>query len=334
MRLESARDLKEEVRSRVLEPLAERFVASRSLAIAARETPASSQRHRFCSIGIAPGPKEHVKLAIRVQRRALMDSDEIDRIRRMARGEVDLRYVGRIEKRAVPWYRKRQRPLRIGCSVGHYAITVGTLGCFVRTASGARPLMLSNAHVLANENLGQRGDPILQPGDYDRGRQPKDVVGKLRRSVRLKLRDINYVDAAIAEINEAIGVESSSIRQLGRMSGLVLPIDTDGIRVAKLGRTTGLTFGRVSAFELDNVVVQYDMGNLTFDNQIEIESTGRGSFSDGGDSGSLIVSRDGFDAVGLLFAGSDQGGAGNRGLTYVNVFSNVLKELKVKLLPG
>ncbi len=194
--------------------------------------------------------------------------------------------------------------------------------------------MLSNAHVLANENLGQRGDPILQPGDYDRGRQPKDVVGKLRRSVRLKLRDINYVDAAIAEINEAIGVESSSIRQLGRMSGLVLPIDTDGIRVAKLGRTTGLTFGRVSAFELDNVVVQYDMGNLTFDNQIEIESTGRGSFSDGGDSGSLIVSRDGFDAVGLLFAGSDQGGAGNRGLTYVNVFSNVLKELKVKLLPG
>jgi hypothetical protein len=37
-------------------------------------------------------------------------------------------------------------------------------------------------------------------------------------------------------------------------------------------RTTELTRGRATAFELDNVVVGYDLGNFRFDNQIEIES--------------------------------------------------------------
>lgn len=60
----------------------------------------------------------------------------------------------------------------------------------------------------------------------------------------------------------------------------------------------------MTAFELDNVVVDYDLGNLRFDNQVEIEGTGSGPFSDGGDSGSLIVSAD-KRGVALLFAGGD-----------------------------
>ena len=44
--------------------------------------------------------------------------------------------------------------------------------------------------------------------------------------------------------------------------------------MSKVGRTTGKTLGRVTAFELDNVVVGYDIGNLRFDNQIEIEGAG------------------------------------------------------------
>jgi hypothetical protein len=101
--------------------------------------------------------------------------------------------------------------------------------------------------------------------------------------------------------------------------------------VAKLGRTTGLTRGRVTAFELDNVVVGYDLGNLRFDDQIEIEGAGTDPFSDGGDSGSLIVDSD-LRGVALLFAGGDQGGTNGRGLTYANPLQDVLDHLAVDLL--
>jgi hypothetical protein len=104
----------------------------------------------------------------------------------------------------------------------------------------------------------------------------------------------------------------------------------EGRKVSKIGRTTGLTHGRVTAFELDNVVVEYDNGDCRFDSQIEIEGEGDGSFSDGGDSGSLIVGED-LRAIALLFAGSDQGGSNGKGLTYANPIHNVLNALKADL---
>ncbi len=80
------------------------------------------------------------------------------------------------------------------------------------------------------------------------------------------------------------------------------------------------------------MVVNYDIGNLRFDGQIEIEGTGQKPFSDGGDSGSLIVNA-GMQAIALLFAGSDLGGRNNRGLTFANPIHRVLKDLKASLLP-
>lgn len=97
-----------------------------------------------------------------------------------------------------------------------------------------------------------------------------------------------------------------------------------------MGRTTGTTQGKVTAFEIDNVIVGYDMGNLRFDNQIEIESASDEAFSDGGDSGSLIVDGDNL-GVALLFTGGDQGGSNGRGLTYANPLRTVLDALKVDL---
>jgi hypothetical protein len=108
------------------------------------------------------------------------------------------------------------------------------------------------------------------------------------------------------------------------------PFVGKGDRVAKLGRTTGVTYGRVTAFELDNVVIRYDIGNLRFDNQIEIEGAGSLPFSDGGDSGSLIVTTD-KRGVALLFAGGDQGGANGQGLTYASPLHDVLDALDVDL---
>ena len=138
------------------------------------------------------------------------------------------------------------------------------------------------------------------------------------------------MDGAVASIDGGIEFDHRTLTGLGKLAGLGDPILADNDAVAKLGRTTGLTKGRVTAFELDNVVIQYDAGALKFDSQIEIESTEADPFSQGGDSGSLIVDAE-RRAVAILFAGSDQGGSNGHGLTYATPIHSVLDALKVNL---
>jgi hypothetical protein len=116
-----------------------------------------------------------------------------------------------------------------------------------------------------------------------------------------------------------------------RLSGVAPKEPDKGATVYKVGRTTGATVGRISAFSLDYVVVNYDVGNIRFDDRVEIESAGGQMFSDGGDSGSLIVDQD-YAAVGLLFAGSELGGSNNLGLTYTNPIHRVLRDLRATLV--
>lgn len=331
MDLESARALKVQVRTTLLAPLTTRATAARAVSLAAQPVPTTPAQHRTIAIGIAPHGTRDCRLAVRVQRRALEQCPELSRILALARGEVDVRYVGRVVKRALPWHRQRNRPLRIGGSIGHYRITAGTLGGFVRSRGGSETLILSNNHVLANEDRGRRGDPVLQPGVYDRGRNPRDVVGELVRAIKLKRRGANRLDCAVASVRDRIRYDAGVLRGLGRLRGTGQPVPRDELSVAKVGRTTGVTRGRVTAFEVDNLVIGYDVGNLRFDDQIEIEGAGEGPFSDGGDSGSLVVDGDLY-AVGLLFAGSDQGGRNGQGLTYVNPIGPVLDALKTELL--
>jgi hypothetical protein len=88
----------------------------------------------------------------------------------------------------------------------------------------------------------------------------------------------------------------------------------------------------VTAFELDNVIVGFpQLGNLRFDQQIEIEGEGEEAFAAGGDSGSLIVAGD-QRAVALLFAASDTGGNNGKGLTYANPIRALLDALGVDLV--
>ena len=99
---------------------------------------------------------------------------------------------------------------------------------------------------------------------------------------------------------------SDSILEIGTVSPTTLDA-TVGLAVRKSGRTTGLTQGEVSAVDV-TVDVQYtkecNKGRQTarFVGQIRITP---GSFSDGGDSGSLVVEDIDNDPrpVGLLFAG-------------------------------
>ncbi|MBE7158469.1 MAG: hypothetical protein INR62_08570, partial [Rhodospirillales bacterium] len=216
-------------------------------------------------------------------------------------------------------------------SVGHYLVTAGTLGGFVRLRKDQSVHILSNNHVLANENNAKTGDPILQPGTYDGGKKPKDLVAKLSAYVRIKKKGINMVDAALAALEDRIAYHPAEFTGLGTLLGLRTDLVDEGEEVSKIGRTTGLTRGRVTAFELDDVNVGFDAGVGRFDGQLEIEGIGNAPFSDSGDSGSLILDRNCL-AVGLLFAGSDQGGANGQGLTFANPMPTVLDALGADLL--
>jgi hypothetical protein len=321
MELESARALKHEARLQV-RALWEQDTTRRALGVHAQAIGRAS-RPRTIAVGVAPGNANDYKLAVRVQNPLLMDSPEVQSLRDMAKGEADIRFIGAVRKAQAPVLQGRLRPLRIGCSVGHVRITAGTLGAFVQDANQTT-MMLSNNHVLANENNASSGDHILQPGHFDGGNDPADAVASLTTFKAIDFQNPNLVDCAAATIMPGIQFDPGSLDELGQLAGVRTDPLVQNEAVAKLGRTTGLTRGVITAVELDNVTVGYDAGDAIFDNQIEILTPDGTAFSQGGDSGSLIVDSNQL-AVGLLFAGNDSG------ITFANPIDEVFKALSVRL---
>jgi len=295
------------------------------------------------AIGLAPQPDGSYALAVRY-RLGLPSVRSITRKLVAEVGQdVDVRRTGRISTLAVEDPTKvrprppvvtaqalgetsRTRPLRPGISIAHVDVTAGTLGAFVHKDGVVHAL--SNYHVLAGSPSAKVGDAILQPGPADGGRASKDKVGTLAAWEELRPGRDATVDCAIALLDEQ---EVDLDYPVGRITTTAVALG--GEEVAKIGRTTSVTRGRVTAIELDNVVVGYgeELGEISFDNQIEVESTGTGPFSRGGDSGSLVYRADGV-ALGLLFAGSESGGENGTGLTYINPIDAVLDALGVTLV--
>jgi len=332
MRLDSVRDLKNTLPMHLERTFASReaCLSTSSTAVAAAASRARAAPSYF--LGITASGQKSYRLAVRLQDHALEKSDLVAEIRTRAKNEVDVRYVGKIRARAA-WYRSRQRPLLIGSSVGFLSpdfVMAGTLGCFVRKGSSQALYILSNNHVLADENRYAKRKPIVQPGALDACDPSGDHVAKLSAYVKLVPGETNLVDCAIAKLDAGIEANPSLIKGIGTLAGVREGALDIGDVVHKAGRTTGVRHGRVTAFELDGLVVEYDTGLISFDDQIEIEGSGNRSFSDSGDSGSLIVDAD-FKAAALLFAGGDHGGSNDKGLTYGNPFQVVLSKLNVKL---
>ena len=193
-------------------------------------------------------------------------------------------------------------------------------------------MIVSNNHVLADEDSAEAGDEILQPGTSDGGVRGKDAVATLLRWQPLR-RSGNRADAAVATIIEGIAFEVSELPGLGRLNGVrAAPLDP-GDMVSKIGRTTGVTRGVVTAIELDALDVAFDGRDCAFDGQVEIGSIGRVPFSAAGDSGALILDAE-LCASGLLFAGSQEGGPDGCGVTYANGIGAVMDLLGIDLALG
>ena len=185
-------------------------------------------------------------------------------------------------------------------------------------------MVLSNNHVLANENNAKPGDAIIQPGAADGGKRPRDRIGSLTRFVRLRPSG-NLVDAACAELAEGMEYHYNWLESLGEINGIRSDPLFEGETVYKVGRTTGVTEGTVGATELDGLRVGFDQGEISFDNQIQIKAVGDKPFSQGGDSGSLIVDAN-LQAVALLFAGNGVDS------TFASPIATVLDKLKIDLM--
>ena len=244
---------------------------------------------------------------------------------------------------AGPW----TRPVPIGVSTGHPDITAGTIGA--RVTNGTAVFALSNNHVYANVNSASIGDNVLQPGPYDEGVDPTDAIGTLAdfEPIRfctilfiwLVCQENNQIDAAIAATDETkvgfatppggYGTPSSVIHAAYGNPTVIGDETLDqlvGASVSKFGRTTGATTGTIDSINA-TVQVCYDQACsliAQFSDQIIITP---GTFSAGGDSGSLIVTTNGNNPVGLLFAGSDT-------ITIANRIDLVLNRFAVTIDDG
>jgi hypothetical protein len=230
----------------------------------------------------------------------------------------------------------------------------GTLGSLVRDGTG-REYLLSNNHVLARSDHASVGDTIVQPGLIDNNCTPNGdgpgtvPVAALTAWLPLHLAQTN-ADAAIAQIASHTVDASGSILELGAHQpdgslGSAPPgiSSSNGkgenatlqLRVAKSGRTTGLTCGKVTALDLD-VAVDYFRDcaetqpylSKTFTGQIGVSGD---HFSDAGDSGALVVDSANAEPIGLFFAGGIDGNGVSHAIA--NPTGDVLNELSSQI-PG
>ena len=192
---------------------------------------------------------------------------------------------------------RHNRPVPPGVSTGHPSITAGTIGA--RVTDGTNVYALSNNHVYADENNATVGDAVIQPGTFDGGSSPADDIGTLAdfEPIVFSTSASNVIDAAIA-LSSTGALDNTT--HCGWTSSSSTSAAELRMKVKKCGRTTGATDGRVTAINA-TVDIGYRTGVARFVKQIIVEP---GKFSAGGDSGSLIVTKEGENPVALLFAGS------------------------------
>jgi hypothetical protein len=222
------------------------------------------------------------------------DGDRLDTASAMqeaARGDATFLVTGRFGLDTAPVTRLAARPLRPGVSIGLVGHGhAGTLGAFVRLNNGSVAL-LGNAHVLSPRADGRPGGEVIQPGGYDGGTAP---VATVAVAAPVEPGVVLPIDAAAAALHD--GVEHDlSVALVGAPFSEVAAAQI-GTRVAKVGRTTGLTRGTVIGVE-GRVWMNYPSGRVRLRNLVLTRGDDR--FSLPGDSGAVLFREEDSAAVAL-----------------------------------
>jgi hypothetical protein len=208
-------------------------------------------------------------------------------------------------------HQKHYRPVPAGVEIGPLGGNfVGTLGCFVRRGPGdSGPLfVLSNNHVLADVNRFALGTQFTQPFSAN----PADVIAALSDFEPILFpspgsQPRNVIDAAIAGVTNPAQVRLGYMLNIANYAPQLLA-PRPGMAVTKAGRTTGVTNGTIRAIRVRGIQVNYGTRQnpiiATFDNAITITGPAGTSFSNPGDSGSVILDKTSGRPVALLFAGN------------------------------
>jgi PKD repeat protein len=295
------------------------------IAVQNRYTPELMQREGIIGTGLRPaGAGTIVVYAVSPSHAAAA------RVPRQLEGyDVEVVVTGRIDATDYNNPTTKERPAPNGFSVGHPDITAGTIGARVKDGAG-NAYILSNNHVIANSNNANIGDPTLQPGPYDGGTSA-DQIGTLADFEVIVMGGAsNTMDAAIALVPNGANLLGATPDYAYGAPG-TSPVNASvNMSVQKFGRTTGHTTGTVAEVNVTVSVCYVPRGFFmcaeaaTFTNQFTITP---GSFSAGGDSGSLIVTDNGSkNPVGLLFAGSST-------RTIANPIAPVLTRFGVEIDP-
>lgn len=214
--------------------------------------------------------------------------------------------------------------------------------------SETKRFILSNCHVLANENKAEIGDSIYQPGPHDGG-TADDEIAKLSDFVPIEFNggspippppsDCPIANFTIKTLNliarvfgrktrlQAVVPKSTAVNTVD--CALAWPEDEDvldsileigepsgeieaeiGMKIRKSGRTTGLNHSEIALVDA-TANVMYGSGEAIFEDQLVTTTP----MAQGGDSGSAVLTEDN-KVVGLLFAGSDT-------IAILNKFTNV-----------
>ncbi len=201
----------------------------------------------------------------------------------------------------------------------------GTYG--TRLKGRTRFYGLSNNHVFANENEAPIGTNIVQPSQ---GEDPENncevefaenVIGSLSDFYELLFDGTpNLMDAAVIDASANFIGSTTLPDGYGHPTSTVNPAFL-GLRVQKYGRTTGQTFGIVTEVDV-TFVIGYSGGDALMADNITITGFPEETpFSQGGDSGSLVVDMN-RNPVGLHFAGQQV--SATKKISFSNRIENVL----------
>jgi hypothetical protein len=242
---------------------------------------------------------------------------------------------------------KKQDELCLGLSIGSHDGGTGTIGGFGTDLENSEINLISCYHVIGaspGERNAEKGASIYHPGPDDKSPTVANFVAELTNYPVLGERWKNKSDSACAKVLDGIECRGNYIPE-----GYNLPFEGRQIhlltsdellpkvkKVYKIGKTTGITEGRITAYSIDRFTLafkteQKKIKNFLFNNILEISWLDDVLFADTGDSGGCVFTEidDKLYAIGMVFANGHAKGVDEKEyhkVTYACMMKNVLSD--------